>query len=379
MDLNSVISDLSNVYWFEIERNNPSYVYAIGKIRELCSKYGVTYRTSKEDILHDFVEEEADEASLLKKIKEDIESASNGEMVSSCMNKYGNIRENWRQSISHYVTNNAQLLSLLHDDMDLIFGNISNFESKDRTERLKPKKVTIWGDDGWPAFDENGNEVYKVESESEVQTRVTEEDQEYEKMKQEFETMRASLPKWMEYLTVLPEISSIYKTLGDTLDQFSSMKNTFLLVSFGKDSDFMNRLDEIMAHDKTQYEYLYHGTACGDNASSILEQGLYMKSDNIFSTTYGEFDKDTLLLYYHRGGSSIVIIKRPVGENIVREVTGEERENCHIISSALSGQNTKFDYIIPREYIVGYVDKENRQVVFQKDLSLEHHTSYEGK
>lgn len=83
MDLDRIVDDLSNVYWFEIERDNPSYVYAIDKIRELCSKYGVTYRTSKDEIFHDFIEEESNEANLLEEIRNDIESAASEELGSS--------------------------------------------------------------------------------------------------------------------------------------------------------------------------------------------------------------------------------------------------------------------------------------------------------
>lgn len=376
LDIDRIINDLSNIYWEEIDRDNPSYVYAFDKIKELCNKYGVIYRTSKEDILHDFVGEETNKTNLLKEIKGDIESTTSKEIYYSFMDKYSDIKENWRKSIYGYVKNYSQLSGLLRGYMEQISQQLSDFEP--REERLKPKIVYDYGD--FIGFDEN--EESRIENESEVQARVAQEDKIYEQKKENFENMKASLPKWMEYLTVLPEISSLYNTLEHTLNQFAGMGTTFLLDDFAKDLDFINQLDEIMKHDKTQYEYLYHGTTCVEDAHNILEQGLYMSNDDIYSTTYSEFDRDTFLLY-NRGflgeiGSSIVIIKRPVEENIVREVTKEDQENCQAVSSGLSGLNTRFDYIIPKEYIVGYVDKANKEVVYQKDLSLEHSTGYVG-
>lgn len=381
-DASKIIDDLSLVYWGEISNTDPSYVEAVHILKELCCKYRVTYRSSVSEILKDITNGLYEGyVSLLETLKEEIVACSSTEMVSSILGKIESTKEEWRKVISNYVANYDKLFDILDGGLEAIDSNLSDIFP--REVRLVPKEKFLYDDNGWLVFDNDENVAVVLESKQEAEERVANEDKQYEEMRRECDRMKATLPSWMEYLLALPEISRLYQTLNNSLLSVDKIKDEFILGDYRRDLEFMNSLDDIMAHDRSECEYLYHGTDYKGAARGILENGLYMRSEFLELTTYSEFSKEDLLLY-SRGfmgevGTFVVIIKKPNGVNIVRETTESEKDICSCVSSGLAGLECNFDYIVPKEYIVGYVDKIDRQVVYQKDFSLNDHVSVSNR
>lgn len=374
MDVEKVIDYLSLVYWEEINNNDSYYIEAFNCVKALCEKYGVSYRSSSLDIIKDITDGKYDGYSnFLDTLDKEKSSCSSVDDVSDTLWKMQGIREDWRKIIMRYVTKYDKLYGILDGDLENINVNISSILP--REFRLQPQEKMLFDSFGFPILNDDGEFVCELETEEDVRERVEREDRKYEEMLNERDNFKDSLSSWMEYLIALPEISKVYKTLGTCISDIDNIKSTFILDDYNKDLDFMDALDDIMKHDTEVCEYLYHGTDGVESANNILEQGLYMQSPNLGFTTYSEFSRDDLLLYSRGfageiGSSAIIVIKRPMDEEIVREVTEDERASCSVISSGLAGLDCEFNYIVPKEYIVGYVDKANRCVVHQKDLSL---------
>ncbi len=148
------------------------------------------------------------------------------------------------------------------------------------------------------------------------------------------------------------------------------------LEEFYSNKDFSENFSKIMEHDRTRHTYLFHGTQGLESAESITREGLGMMRDDLTTTTYEEFTMDQVLLY-HRGGfmaqigdDAVVIIDQPKDEdgkpiNIVRKIG--DNEHISFTPSGLQGLDGRPEYIIDPKYIVGYVDKRNKKIVFNPE------------
>ncbi len=177
------------------------------------------------------------------------------------------------------------------------------------------------------------------------------------------------LVKFINTVPLLLEYRDNGFKVGDEAGKIVKNKK---LNEFYSDEDFSKRLDAIMSHDKRKSEFYYHGTQCLEDAVSIIEQGLGMTRKNLYTTACSEFTKDEVILY-HRGfdGSigehAIVIIDVPIDidgrpMNIVREL--KDSSSIRFSPSGLQGLDNKAEYIVDSEYIVGYVDKDNKKIIF---------------
>ena len=133
-------------------------------------------------------------------------------------------------------------------------------------------------------------------------------------------------------------------------------------------------LDTIMNHDKSTNSYYYHGTQSLDAAESIIRTGLAMSRDDLSSTAIRELNKDEVILYERGltgeiGRDAIVIIDVPLDElgkekNIIQN---NNDASINFLPSGLQGLNGKPNYIISPEFIVGYIDKQNKKVIFNPE------------
>ena len=126
----------------------------------------------------------------------------------------------------------------------------------------------------------------------------------------------------------------------------------------------MNELEELMESlDLENNSYFYHITSKGFG-NDILENGLYLKENDIRSTTIRipkimiENPEEYCKNEYSNG-----IVKRQ--EMVI--IGCDKDEEDYLVSEASSWMgDEKFDYVIPSEYILGYIDLENLEVTYNE-------------
>ena len=164
-----------------------------------------------------------------------------------------------------------------------------------------------------------------------------------------------------------------YRRLGfDMIYKLSDFSNQKKLEEFYSDEDFSSNFNLIMEHDTKKCSYYFHGTQTLEDAPTIIELGLGMMRDKLTTTAYKEFTKDQVILYERGfggeiGHEAIVIIDVPKDSNgkeldVVTKL--KDSTNFPFSPSGLQGLNGKPNYIVLPENTVGYVDKRNKQIVF---------------
>lgn len=179
--------------------------------------------------------------------------------------------------------------------------------------------------------------------------------------------------KLIEFIKFLNSFNKLMKLKTNGLiisTELNELYKNKKLQDFYSDEKFYNDLKTIMNHDKTRSRFLFHGTQSLGDAESIMKLGLGMMRSNLSSTTYSEFSMDDLLLYSRGmfgeiGSDAIVVIDNPIDENgrpinIVEDINKE----IPFSPSGLQGLNGKPNYIIDPKYIVGYVNKRDKKIVF---------------
>ena len=180
-----------------------------------------------------------------------------------------------------------------------------------------------------------------------------------------------NLKDYMRFINTVPELMQ-YRNLGiEVGNKLLELSNQKKLEDFYSNEEFSNAFDNIMDHDENERSYYFHGTSDLESAGNILEQGLLMMRKDLSSTSYREFSKDEVLLYKRGlageiGNDAVVIIDVPKDENgaEIDIVKNNNREDVNFIPSGLQGLNGRANYIVLPENIVGYVDKQNQQVIF---------------
>lgn len=164
-----------------------------------------------------------------------------------------------------------------------------------------------------------------------------------------------------------------YKRNGEKISSYlSELKKSKKLDEFFEDKEFMEEFEKIMSHDKKEHLYLFHGTQSLEDAESILKQGLGMMRDDLSTTSYQEFSMEDVILYSRGmggviGKDAIVIIDNPINEdgtaqNIIERL--DENADINFLPSGLQGLNGRPQYIVPTQYIVGFVNKRDKKIVF---------------
>ena len=144
--------------------------------------------------------------------------------------------------------------------------------------------------------------------------------------------------------------------------------------------EFIKQFDELLTRlDKEDTVVAIHGTTV-DNCPQILEEGLKYKGTNIYSTAviqqmnYGTEDMhyseyETLLNWPHKLYKGLVLVAIPY------ECTYKEGLWNHYQDADLSMYGIA-DYKINPDFIVGYIDVENKKIVLNPKYRREH--NYEG-
>lgn len=127
-----------------------------------------------------------------------------------------------------------------------------------------------------------------------------------------------------------------------------------------------------MEHDKERHTYHFHGTQDLESAKTIMSEGLGMMKEKLSTTSYSEFTMDQVILYSRGfggeiGKDAIIIIDEPTEEDgkkkkIVEPLSKDQK--IHFLPSGLQGLNGKPKYVVNPQYIVGYVDKRNKEIIY---------------
>ena len=176
----------------------------------------------------------------------------------------------------------------------------------------------------------------------------------------------------LKFLNTFQKLMQLKSNGIKALRELDEKAKSRKLDEYYSDKDFATEYERIMTHNTQKHKYFFHGTQDIESAESILKQGLGMMRGDLDSTTYEELSMDELLLYSRGflgeiGNDAIVIIDQPVNEegkreNIVQEL--EENQEINFLPSGLQGLDRKPKYIVAPKYIVGFVNKRDKKIIF---------------
>ena len=178
------------------------------------------------------------------------------------------------------------------------------------------------------------------------------------------------LTDFLRKINLFSELQPIAYNLSLERTKIGELYNKKLLEWFHSDQDFIDRLSIMLKHNGNQSSFYFHGTQNLDDAPSIMNLGLGMTQDSLNSTAVKELDINQVLLYRYGkkiGKDAIVIIDVP-NDNSGREVNIVEKKDDNVsipfTPSGNQGLTGKPEYIVDSKFIVGYVDKKSRKVIF---------------
>ena len=182
----------------------------------------------------------------------------------------------------------------------------------------------------------------------------------------------------IKYINTYPELKFIRENSRVIFNDLTRSIKNEKIQEFKDNKEFYDKCKKIMECDRNKRRYLFHGTQSVVDAEKIVKQGLGMQSERLVKTTYSYYDfsysMDNVLLYERGltdpvGRDAIVIIDQPIDENgryvnIVRDKTDED--DIHISGSGLQGLNVEANYVVDKKYIVGMINKIDKEVVFNE-------------
>lgn len=365
-DVEKLFDVLENVYTNKFEQEfkpgsvqedmNIVFDYLYGELKSIADEHGI----------------EPEHLSLIENIKQKESEARQkfdlDKDFNNLSDEYNKIEAMSREYIAEHMPFAQELDIVLRNPqfIDRRQELISTWQEEDKTIS-QPREVCSYDEEGWII---EGS--WHLETPEEVQARIADE-QEYRKQllnSPEYNVDAKELfKKWYKFICNIKELAELRVGALKTYNKIQNKLDELKLKSFTDDEEFYSQLLDIMAHDKSNELYWYHGTQDVDSAYSIMEQGLGLAENNLTTTAYCEFTPEQLLLY-HRGlggeigEDAVVIFKQPKSNGKLTNIIQENDKQLNFVSSGLGTFQDKLDYIIPAEYIVGIVNKRDHQVVF---------------
>lgn len=176
------------------------------------------------------------------------------------------------------------------------------------------------------------------------------------------------LKEFAEYTIVFEKYLELEQRIKQYISYINKLDKSSKLEELTNDSKFMAELEELITHNDDETLY-YHGTPSRHDAENILEKGLFLNSDNILTTTFGNLSLKEILSYqygdnFNKVGDYMIVIKGPKEEDVVRETTDiEKRENNNIAARRLGLMVPVNKYIVEPQYIVGIIDKVEHVII----------------
>ena len=185
-------------------------------------------------------------------------------------------------------------------------------------------------------------------------------------------TSDKNLIKYIKYINSFPQIIKYQSNARKIESKLIDLSNQKKLNEFYSNKSFTKEFEEIMSHDTKQHIYNFHGTQDLESADLIMQEGLGMTQNSLSSTSEREFTKDDVILYSRGfmneiGRDAIVIIDQPrlkdgKPKTIVEPLQSDKK--IHFVPSGLQGLDGEPRYIVDPQYIVGYVDKKNKTIIY---------------
>ena len=184
------------------------------------------------------------------------------------------------------------------------------------------------------------------------------------------------LKAYTEFLISMPKYVKTREYLVSRASKLGEKRQQMRNEKFHSDETFIEEINKIIAHDSNSSEYLYHVPQTEEDAKKILEEGLYMFSDRMSSSTISELTTEEIL--QHGYGSNfqyfeeyVVVIDKPINADIIEEIPEEKRNYINIMPRRPGLVNKKPTHVIPSQYVVGYIDKEQLKVVYNPNYKKE--------
>lgn len=185
-------------------------------------------------------------------------------------------------------------------------------------------------------------------------------------------TSDKNLIKYIKYINSFPQIIKYQSNARKIESKLIDLSNQKKLNEFYSNKSFTKEFEKIMSHDTKQHIYHFHGTQDLESADLIMQEGLGMTQNSLSSTSEREFTKDDVILYSRGfmneiGRDAIVIIDQPrlkdgKPKTIVEPLQSDKK--IHFVPSGLQGLDGEPRYIVDSQYIVGYVDKKNKTIIY---------------
>ncbi len=308
-----------------------------------------------------------DYTNLEKYLKEKTKGKTSSELEEFRLyfNGFGEIHD----FMSDYIPEILNKIDVLDDEADEVVEKWTDLDE----EMLKGED---WDESDWEALEKEmeskkeNNEVVFLDDEEFV------EDEDFVyiegiKMKKLPKVTDEELISFIKYINTYPEIIKCKTNANEAEGFLSKLSSKTKLQEFYSNPKFLQDFKKIMEHDLKSHTYYFHGTQDLKSADMIMKEGLGMMRESLSTTAYPEFSMDNVILYSRGfmgeiGSSAIVIIDEPCKDNRKEKIVKplEKEEKIHFLPSGLQGLTGEPHYIVDTKYIVGYVDKENKAIIF---------------
>ena len=358
----------------EKERKEAAYEYTKRLLIAVAEKRGLIIDNEEtfeiedmiiNDELKDFNLDYYKDYNLLKEYAYEKSKNMNAEETEELYNIFGgqigSMQDNFREFMTNYIP----------EILDNIYSLNKELEQDEEILEYPSEEDWVIDNDEEDKQSEAEN-ILSNELDWESDDEWEEEYENHEEVSEEKILGDENLIKCIKFLNSYSKLIT-YKGNGEKLcDEFHEIVKQKKLNEFYNNKEFSEDFKKIMEHDKHKHNYLFHGTQDLESAESIINEGLGMMRKDLSSTTYSEFTMDDVILYSRGfggaiGKDAIVIIDQPINEDGEKENIVEENNKTremHFIPSGLQGLDGKPKYLVDSKYIIGYINKRDKQVIY---------------
>ena len=317
-----------------------------------------------------------DDNKLKEFLKEKVKEMDSNDLETFLHNftGIGGMNDSFREFMTQYIPTLINNIDTLYYEIDITptENNIISLNDEELVEDISSdlSEDEIWGtteiiededfdwiaSGDWEEFNEWENMGTTQNNVQDENTEITDEE----------------LIDYIRYINTYPLLIQYKKSGIRIANKLIEYTQKLKLSEFYSNKEFYENLKKIMEHDKKKHQYRFHGTQDLESATTIIQEGLGMIREDLSTTSYSEFSMDELILYSRGfageiGRDAIVIIDNPIEENgktkdIVEPFPKDKK--IHFVPSGLQGLDSGPNYIVDKKYIVGYVDKRNKKIVF---------------